>query len=184
MNFRILIFFLLLLIVQNINTIHAENEESNSEKAPIEEFGSTSGSKIHPTLVKWQTSENPDEFAEENNLSVNKNKVAVYIHLESAESRSQIPPEINVMAFDEKIALAFVSPEQLDELDNLDFVERVTPPDLVRFFPLPQGETPETQTLEENRYDYLVWIAIGGIVIFTIIAILKKRQKLHNQNKD
>ncbi len=182
MNFQILIFFLLLLIIQNGNTIHAENEESNSEKVPIEEFRSSSSSKIHPILVKWQISENPDEFAKKNNLSYTENKVGVYIHLESAESQSKIPPKINVIAFDEKIALAFVSSEQLDELDNLDFVERITPPDRIRIPPIPQVEIPETQISEENQYDYLVWIVIGGIVIFTIIAILKKRQKLHYQN--
>ena len=66
--------------------------------------------------------------------------------------------------------------EQIDELDDFNFINRITPPDLARPPPLPHVEIPETQTLEENRYDYLLWIVIGGIVI-TTIAIFKKRKK-------
>lgn len=178
MNFKILaIFLFLLLFIQNVDGIYAENTESNSEKAPIKESRSSSDSKIHSILIRWQTSENPDEFAKENDLSYKENKIKVYIYLESVESRFKIPSDITVAAFDEKIAVAFVSSKQLDKLDDLDFVERVTPPDLARFFPSPQVEIRKTQTQEENQYDYLVWIAIGGIVILATITMLKKRQK-------
>jgi len=176
--------FSLLLFVQNNGTIHAENTESNLENPSvfIEEFRSSSKSKIHPLLIQWQLSETPNEFAKENHLTYAENKIGVYIYLESVKSRPKIPPEITVTAFDEKIIVAFVSSKQLDKLKELDFVERVTPPDLARFLSLPT-EIPETKTPEVNQYNFLVWIVIGGIVIF-IIATFKKRQKSPNQNKD
>ena len=176
MKFQVLVIFLLSVY---ISSIYAENVETDLENStPLDTTRPSHFSKIHPTLINWQTSENPDEFAKTNNLSYKENKIAVYIHLENVESRSKIPPEINVTAFDEKIAIAFVSTEQLDQLANLDFVKRITPPDRVRIPPLPQIEQPTTQTPEEGRYDYFVWIVIGGIVIFTTIVIFKKRRKI------
>ena len=179
MNFLILVFFLVLLITLNSINIQAENPESNLKNfsAPIEEFRSSSNSKIHSILIQWQFSENPNEFAKENQLLYTENKIGVYIHLESVESRSKIPREITVTAFDEKILAAFVSSEQLDKLEELDFIQRITPPDLARTSPIPQVEIPEKQTLEENRNDYLLWLVIGGIVIIAI-GIFRKRKKL------
>ncbi len=180
MNFQGLVIFLLfLLFIQNLGGIQAETAESNLKNfsAPIEEFRSSSNPKIHSILIQWQLSENPNEFAKENNLSYTENKIGVYIHLESVESRSKIPREITVTAFDEKILAAFVSSEQLDKLEELDFIQRITPPDLARTPPIPQVEIPEKQTLEENRNDYLLWLVIGGIVIIAI-GIFRKRKKL------
>ncbi len=104
------------------------------------------------------------------------NKIGVYIYLESTESRTKIPHEITITAFDEKILVAYVSSEQLDKLEELDFIERITPPDLARTPPIPQVKIPESQTIEENQNDYLLLLVIGGIVIITI-GILKKRKK-------
>ncbi len=182
MNFQGLVIFLLfLLFIQNLGGIQAETAESNLKNfsAPIEEFRSSSNSKIHSILIKWQTSENPDEFAKENNLSYTENKIGVYIYLKNTDSRSKIPHEITVTAFDEKILVAFVSSEQLDKLEELDFIERVTTPDLARTPPIPQVKIPESQTSEENEYDYLLWFGIGGIVLITI-GIFRKRKKLND----
>ena len=179
MNFQFFALFLLLLIVPIFNSIYAENEKSNFENSlvPIQEFRSSSSSKIHSILIQWQLSENPNEFAKENQLSFAENKIGVYIYLESTESISKIPPDITVTAFDEKTVVAFVSSEQLDELNDLNFVERVTPPDLARTPPIPQVEIPQSQTREENPYDYPFWLVIGGIVIIAI-GLFKKRIKL------
>ena len=165
--------------MQNLGGIQAENTESNLKtfSTPIEEFRSSSSSKIHSILIKWQTSENPNEFAKENKLLYTENKIGVYIYLESTESLSKIPPEITVTSFDKKIVVAFVSSEQLDKLEKLDFIERVTPPDLARTSSIPQAEIPQSQTLEENQYGYLLWLVIVGIVIITI-GIFKKRKIL------
>ena len=165
--------------MQNLGGIQAQNAESNLENSslPIEKFRLSSNSKIHSILIQWQLSENPNEFAKENNLSYTENKIGVYIYLESVESRSKIPNEITIAASDEKILVAFVSSEQLDKLEELDFIQRITPPDLARTHPIPQVEIPQSQTLEENRNDYLLWIVFGGIIIIAI-GIFKKRKKL------
>jgi len=165
--------------MQNLGGILAENTESNLENSslPIEKFRSSSNSKIHSILIQWQLSENPNEFAKENNLSYTENKIGVYIYLESVESRSKIPNEITIAASDEKILVAFVSSEQLDKLEELDFIQRITPPDLARTHPIPQVEIPQSQTLEENRNDYLLWIVFGGITIIAI-GIFRKRKRL------
>ena len=175
MNFQILALFLVFLVTQNSGTIYAQNMESDLENTstPLEKFRSTSNSKIHPILIQWQLSDNPNEFAKENKLSYTENKIGVYIYLDNAESRSKIPSEITVTAFDEKMAVAFVSSGQLDKLEELDFIERVTPPDLARTSS--QVEIPENQIPVGNYYDYLLWLAIGGICIMTI-AIFKKRR--------
>ena len=180
MNFQgLAIFLLFLLLIQNLGGIQAENTESNLKNfsPPIEEFRSSSSSKIHSILIQWQTSENPNEFAKENNLSVDEDKIAVYIYLKSEESRSKFPPEITITGFDEKIVVAFVSSEQMDQLEDLEIVERVMLPDRARTFSIPKIEMSEDQTTPEDQYDYLAWIVIAGITIFIIITIFKKRQK-------
>jgi hypothetical protein len=174
MNFQILAILSLFLLLQNSGTIYAENIESEIENSSLlENIRSPSNSKIHSILIQWQLSDNPNEFAKQNNLSFTEDKIAVYIHLKSVEFRSSIPKGIQITAFDEKIVAAFVSSGQLDKLEKLDFVEGVTPPDFARTPPIPKVEIPQSQTLEENQYDYLIWIVIVGIVI-TAIGILKK----------
>jgi hypothetical protein len=174
MNFQILAFCLLFLVGQNSDSIYAESIEQENSSAPMEKFRSPSNSKIHPILIQWQLSDNPNEFAKENNLSYTENKVGVYIYLENVESRSKIPSEINVKAFDEKIAFVYVNSKQLDKLEELDFIERVTPPDLARTS-IPKVEISKSPTLEENQNDYLLWPVIGAIIFITIVIFIKKR---------
>ena len=181
MNFQIFAFFLFLLFLQNGDTIYAENINSDLENSsnPIKPNRSPSDSKIHPILIQWKLSDNPNEFANENNLSNIENKIGVYIYLDTVESKSKIPQDIIITAFDEKIIVAFVSSEQLDKLAELDFVERITPPDFARNPPIPQIEVPETQIPEKTSYIYLVWIVIG-IIIILIITKFKKRKSQKN----
>jgi len=181
MNFQILAFFLFLLFLQNGDTIYAENINSDLENSsnPIKPNRSLSDSKIHPLLIQWQLSDNPNEFAKETNISFTENKISVYIYLDTVESKSKIPQDISITALDEKIIVAFVSSEQLDKLEELDFVQRITPPDLARTPPIPQIEVPETQIPEKTSYNYLVWIVIGIITIL-IITKFKKRKSQKN----
>ena len=183
MNLQILAFLLLFLVGQNSDFIHAQNMESDLENssAPFDKLRSSSNSKIHPILIQWQLSEKPNEFAKENNLSFTGDKVAVYIYLESEEARSKVPQNIQITAFDEKIAAAFVSAQHLDELNELNFIQKITPPDFVHTSPLPQVELTENQTTDEIHYGYLISIILGGIIIF-MLFIIKKRPNLKNQN--
>ena len=183
MNFQFLV-FLLLLVIPNYNVIYAENSESNLENSSdlIEEKRLSHSSKIHPILIKWQTAENPNKFAKENNLAYSENKIEVYIYLESVQSRSKIPSEIKTTAFVEKIVVAFVSSEQINKLEKMDFVEKIMTPDYVRTTSLPKVEIQETESTKENQHENIIWIVFGGIIIFSIITVIKKRQKHQEMN--
>jgi hypothetical protein len=172
-KFHVLIIFLLSLYIPSI---YAENiEPLELSKSPEKETNITS--KIHPTLLQWQTSADPNEFAKNNNLSYKDDKIKVYIYLDSVKSKSNISPEIEIAASDENIVVSFVTSEQLDKLNDLDFVERVMLPVLAHTPPIPNVKTPKTQTPAEEQSDYLPWLVIGGIIIFTVIIILKRRKE-------
>jgi hypothetical protein len=65
--------------------------------------------KIDPIIRQWQTSLDPEKFARDNNLSFSNNKIRVYVYLDTVESISNIPQDIDVEAFDENIVVALVS---------------------------------------------------------------------------
>ena len=66
------------------------------------------------------------------------------MYFDNVRSLSKTPSEIEVRTEDEKIVGSFVSSEQLDSLEEFDFVERVTIPDNIRTPPIPKIELPET----------------------------------------
>jgi hypothetical protein len=76
----------------------------------------------------------------------------------------------------EKTVFAFVTSEQLDKLDNLDFVEKVTLPDLARTPPVPKP-TPPNQIQEEDKTGYLLWVVIGVIAVGIVVALKYKTSK-------
>ena len=176
MNFQLVSIFLLFLTLLNVGSIFAENIISENENlSSIENFRSPTNSKIHPTLIQWKISDDPNEFAKQNNLSYIDNKIGVYIYLESAESRIKIPQNITITGSDQKIIVGFVSIEQLDMLEKLDFVERVTLPDLARTSILKE-EISESPPIEENHNNYLLWPIIGAIIFITIVIFIKRRK--------
>jgi hypothetical protein len=188
MNFQVLTFFLLVLIIQNSNFVYGQNIEFDLENSsrPLENLRSSSDSKIHPILILWKLSENPTEFAKQNNLLYSEEKIAVYIHLTSIESQLEIPKNIEITAFDQNIISAFVNADQLEHLEELNFVERVTIPDFMQTPPIPKLETIEPTTLveskeiktpEENQYDYFLWIVIFLMIIVIGFGIYKIQKK-------
>ena len=188
MNFQVIIFFLLFLIIQNSNFTYAQNTESELGNSinPLEKLRSSSDTKIHPILIQWKLSENPTEFAKQNNLSYDGEKIAVYIHLTSVESRLEIPKNIKITAFDQNIISAFVSADQLEQLEELNFVERITIPDFTRTPPIPKLKIIEPATIieskdikmpEENHNDYFLWIVILSVIIIVGFGIFRKQKK-------
>ncbi len=110
--------------------------------------------KVDHLILEWQSSSNPEAFARTNNLSFSDDKIAVYIYLDNADSISNIPSEIDVISSDDNIVVAFVSSQQIEQLAQMVFVERITPPILAVFrqdstIPLIESpaekEKPETQ---------------------------------------
>ena len=121
MNFKIISILLFFLLFQNINFLYAENLNNDFEKSTgsPQRFESLPESKIQPILIQWQLSDNPKEFATQNHLSHSGDKIAVYIHLVSLESRLEIPSDIEITGFDQKISAALVTSEQLEKLGKL-----------------------------------------------------------------
>ena len=166
-------FLILLLLVSLVFSNHSFADIDSSENT---QRGQTN-SKISQILLKWQTSDNPDEFAKANGLLYKDGTIQVYIHVSSEEFLLQIPSEINVVASDQKIAVAYVTPQQLEIFENLDFIERVTLPDLAITPPIPQIVTPE-KTQEEEQDDLaLIVIAMVLVVIVVIITIFLPRKR-------
>jgi hypothetical protein len=179
MHFQVLVIFLcLLLLIQNVSGIYAENIEYDLQNSSIsvEKIRSNSNSKIHSLLIQWQLSENPNEFARKNNLSTNDNKIRVYIYLQNNESLSQFPKEIDIITSYDNVVDAFVSSNQLFELDQLDNVIKITPPILARTPPIPQLQVENNTDSEDNKND-LYWIVIITIGAGGIYLLYKKRKK-------
>jgi len=118
--------------------------------------------KVDPLILEWQSSSNPEAFARINNLSFSDDKIAAYIYLDNADSISNIPSEIDVISSDDNIVVAFVSSQQIEQLAQMVFVERIAPPILAVFrqdstIPLIESpaekEKPETQDSKSTESD-------------------------------
>jgi len=164
-----------------VHIVFAEdlNSNLNSETGRI-----SSNSKIHPMLLKWQLSDNPTEFAKNNGMLYEENTVQVYIYLTNQEFLNQISSEVNIVSSDQNIAVAYVNSKQLDQLETLDYVERVTLPDLARTPPIPQI-MPKNQTLEKDLPNFNLFgvIVITIIGIITIVIFLRKKAKIGNHRE-
>lgn len=133
-----------------------------------------SSSKIHPTILQWQSSQNPDEFAKENNLILRDGKIGVYIYLNDSKAISKISDTVNVISSDGKIAVAFVDSENIALLENSQFVTHITPPVLARNPPIPQVEPVENIEISSEDYT-LVWILL--IIGIGLVVVLYKKFK-------
>jgi len=132
-------------------------------------------SKIHQTLIGWQTSSDPATFATANNLSFSNNKIKVYVYLDSAESISNIPQDIDVVDSNGNIAVALVSSEQIDQLSLLDFVEKIEPPILVQNPPLP---IPKSDEVIEGSMSNEIVIGVGIVIVIAIgVGVFSLRRR-------
>ena len=126
--------------------------------------------KIHSLLFEWQSSSTPEVFARNNNLSVSDNKIQVYIYLDSADSIVNIPQDIDVIDSNENIAVAFVSSEQINQLTQLDFVVKISPP--IRA---------SISISQNDGNDNFALIGIG-IIIAVIIGVIYSKKRKGNRN--
>jgi len=127
--------------------------------------------KINSVILEWMSSSNPKLFAENNNLSVSDNKIQVYIYLDSADSIVNIPQDIDVIDSNENIAIAFVSSEQINQLTQLDFVVKISPP--IR------ASIPISQEGDGNDNFALIGI---GVIIAVIIGVIYSKKRKGNRN--
>lgn len=137
-------------------------------------------SKIQPILLRWQSSENPVDFAKNNGFLYKDDMVQVYIYLTGTEFLSLISSEFNVVSSDQKIAVAYITPEQLEEFEKMDFIEKVTLPDIAKTPPIPQLETKDENQdnpPKDNQGFFEIIIPIITVSIISIIAIVLLKKK-------
>ena len=133
--------------------------------------------KIHSQIIEWKSSSNPEAFARDNNLIFSDNKIQVYVYLDSAESISNVPQDIDVVDSDENIVVAFASSEQINQLAQLDFVVQISPPIRAIIPPIPISQ-------EGDEIDNSALIGIGIMIIVAIIVGMlysKKRKASRTQ---
>ena len=171
---KLLCLFIILFI---ITSFYSLNDGFSQREDPA-----ISSHKIHPIISEWQSSSEPETFAKENNLSFSANKISVYIHLDKPDSISKILMEVDIQAFDDKIVVAFVTSNQIDDLVKKDFVIQITPPDYARTLPISKIEIDENVSPVQttNYNENLIWIVIVGTIL-VIVIIFKKRKKSQQQ---
>jgi len=149
-----------------------------TERVPTEIIPKPNDPKINSVLLEWMNSSSPASFAEDNNLIFSDDKIQVYVYLDSAESISNIPQDIDVVDSDDNIVVALVSSEQINQLAQLDFVEKIAPPIQATISPIPI--LPED---DKDDNSALIGIGVGiGIAIAIIAGLVysKKRRVIRS----
>jgi hypothetical protein len=179
MYLQIVIVLLFLLSVSTFELSLGEENQSNSENYSISKetiSRVTEIPKIHSILTEWQNSPYPEELAAKLNLPHKENKIAVYIYLEDHKLESELPSNIEVISSSKNFIRAFVTSDELYELEKLDFVNKITPPVLAQTPPIPKVETPEDKPQEEDNSN--LWILVPIVLgIVTIFALKIKKTK-------
>jgi len=154
--------------------------DSFAQREPTEIISKTDDPKIDSTILEWMTSSNPSSFAAENDLVFSNNKIQVYVFLDTSESISNIPQDIDVLASDDNIVVVLVSSDQINQLSQLEFVEKISPPIKARYPPIPIIQ-------ESTENDRLCWIILGiglGISVVLIVSIsYMKKKEIRNKTK-
>ena len=127
-------------------------------------------SKISSIIEQWQSSTDPEAFAQENNLKYSNGKIWIYIYLNSDESVSDLSPEIEIISSVDNIVSAYASSQQITELSQLDFVNRIDSPVL----PDLKQELPDSE-INLNYMAIIILIILIVIGITTIFVIRRKR---------
>lgn len=174
MYLQIMIVLMVLLFFPISEMTLGEKNQPSSENYSISNekiTRATESSKIHQILTEWQNSANPDEFAVQQNLAHKENKIAVYIYLKDTKFESELDSKIEVISSSKNILRAFVTSDELYELEKLDFVNKITPPVLAQTPPIPKVEVPEDQPQEENNSN--LWILVPIVLGIMIVLVLK-----------
>ena len=151
-----------------------------TQREPVEMTTKLNDPKISSVILKWMSSSNSKSFAEDNSLIFSDNKIQVYVYLDSANSIANIPQNIDVIGSDDNIVVAFVNSEQINQLAQLDFVERISPPIRATIPPIPISQ-------EGDEIENYALIGIGIVIIIAIIVGViysMKRKEVKIINKD
>ncbi len=161
----LILFFLLVIPVITSDSFSVELGGSSREAdSRVTDSNIT---EVDPKIIEWQNSSNPSQFAKNNNISFNNDKIAVFIYLDDSNSISNIPLQIEITGSDQNIVVAKVSSEEINQLAQLDFVQKITLPVLV--------EPPTIPSTIPNDTDYSTILIIGVIIgIIVIVSLVIK----------
>ena len=180
MHFQACIIFAFLIFIPIIEVTFAETDQTNTNSSVSKEIIRSLGNeKIHYLLTEWQNSENPTEFAKEHDLPYIDGKIPVYIYLKHPESLFELSSEIETIEFDGNKVTAFVTSEELYQLEKLEFIEKITPPERVQKLSEPKT-VPKSHAQEKNGKDSNLWILGLIAIIIAAIVILKKIKQHKN----
>lgn len=173
----VFIFLLLSLIFSGNenNTIIAEEHESKSTK--LAQSPSSYTSKIDPLIMAWQVETNQEVFANNNNISYSNGKIGVYIYLDDQSSMSKIPSDVEITATDANIVVAMVTSSQIDQLAQINSIEKISLPKKVTNPIIPKDSSEEI-SFEEN-FTLIIPIVIGFVIVAGISFIVYKRKVKH-----
>ena len=133
--------------------------------------------KISPVLTQWQSSSDPEIFAQENGLTYANGKISVYIYLDSAESISQLPQNIEITSSADNTVVAFLDSRQITQVSQFGFVQRIGLPVMAESSPIPIVND-EILNSKEKLQSYDLYYAIIPIIaaIIIIAYFLKRKQ--------
>ena len=110
--------------------------------------------KINSIIQQWQSSADPVVFAQENNLAYSDEKIRVYIYLDTPESISKLPQEIEVTSSADNIIVAYLDSRQITQAAQMDFVQIIAPPILATLPSIPAEVSMDNDKSVLPQYSY------------------------------
>jgi hypothetical protein len=182
MAFSVWIVLTLAIFLPIISVTFAETNQSEIDQSiSREERRFFENEKTHYLIAQWQTAEDPIRFAQENRLVFHDDKIAVYIYLENSDLISEVPSNIEIKRSDRNKITAFVTSEQIFQLETLDFVQKITPPELAQTPPIPKMKELKPQIDQKTPPNFQLWILflILSIIVSFVIIMKTKRKNVH-----
>jgi len=128
--------------------------------------------KISELIQQWQASPEPAVFASENDLQYSDGKIRVYLYLDDSESISKLPIDIEFVTSSDNIAVTILNSAEINQLSQLDFVERIEPP--------VTGTVGPPQIPDNESIDEIFLYSITAIIIAVIVSVvlISRRRKI------
>lgn len=135
-------------------------------------------SKIDPLIVQWQLASDPEQFAKANGLSYSEGKISVYVYLDNQSSIPKLSAAVNVSATDGNIAVVKATSDEITNLDKLDFVQRISVPDIAR----PLQNVTRVQQEQDNTQ---IAILVPAVIAAALISwwVIRHRKNKATSNK-
>jgi subtilisin family serine protease len=126
------------LLIGNIaNESFAEPQNENKSRFPdgkivsleeIKQKYANFSPKINNHVLDVITNDNPSEIAKKLKMNFKDGKVTVYVYLNSSQNQKDLPKNIEVISSSDNITVSNVNLQQINQLSQLNFVQRIDIP--------------------------------------------------------